>query len=351
MQDIVALQRVTFVGDVYKSTGRRKGKVWKSRRWYGSWINEDGKRVNRALSAHKPTARRLLAKLENEALQIRNGLLPRAAKHGDTPLADHRAAWLETLSDRQQANLAHRVEVLCDGWTKLADIDARAAEKRAAALQVSTRTRYKYLQALRQFVRWCLKHSRIAYDPLLSLKLPGVAATPRRALSVAEQQKLLTTESPPFRDLDAADRRALYAAALGSGLRASELARLTREDYDGEALRVEGAPGRKQKRTIRQPLPKWVSDTLDPWVAGRRGVLWPGSWHERAAEMVVHDGVEAKFHELRHTYISALIAAGLTPKEVQVLARHSTITLTFDVYGHADAGKLSCAIRALASPH
>lgn len=41
-----------------------------------------------------------------------------------------------------------------------------------------------------------------------------------------------------------------------------------------------------------------------------------------------------RVHDLRHTAISMWIKAGLNPKEVQVLAGHSSIKVTFDVYGH-----------------
>lgn len=41
-----------------------------------------------------------------------------------------------------------------------------------------------------------------------------------------------------------------------------------------------------------------------------------------------------KFHSLRHFRASALIAAGASPKEVMTEIGHSSITLTFDTYGH-----------------
>ena len=43
----------------------------------------------------------------------------------------------------------------------------------------------------------------------------------------------------------------------------------------------------------------------------------------------------ADFHALRHTFISNLAAGGVHPKTAQVLARHSTITLTMDRYTHS----------------
>src|ERR1043166_505239 len=46
------------------------------------------------------------------------------------------------------------------------------------------------------------------------------------------------------------------------------------------------------------------------------------------------DGRVFDFHGLRHQFISNLAAAGVHPKAAQMLARHSTITLTMDRYTH-----------------
>ena len=43
---------------------------------------------------------------------------------------------------------------------------------------------------------------------------------------------------------------------------------------------------------------------------------------------------QVRFHDLRHTYASHLIANGETPKVVQTLLGHSSIQVTFDIYGH-----------------
>jgi integrase len=42
----------------------------------------------------------------------------------------------------------------------------------------------------------------------------------------------------------------------------------------------------------------------------------------------------AGFHDLRHFYASALIAAGLHPKVIQDRLGHATIAETMDTYGH-----------------
>jgi len=41
-----------------------------------------------------------------------------------------------------------------------------------------------------------------------------------------------------------------------------------------------------------------------------------------------------RFHDLRHTYASLLIAQGSHPKLIQEQLGHASITITLDRYGH-----------------
>jgi len=41
-----------------------------------------------------------------------------------------------------------------------------------------------------------------------------------------------------------------------------------------------------------------------------------------------------RFHDVRHTFASLLIAQNVHPKRIQSLMGHSTIRVTMDVYGH-----------------
>jgi integrase len=54
----------------------------------------------------------------------------------------------------------------------------------------------------------------------------------------------------------------------------------------------------------------------------------------KAAEIPYKDekGRFADFHALRYTFITNLVKSGVTPKLAQMLARHSTIDLTMNVY-------------------
>ena len=43
---------------------------------------------------------------------------------------------------------------------------------------------------------------------------------------------------------------------------------------------------------------------------------------------------KVRFHDLRHTFASLMLEAGESPKAIQELLGHSTITTTMDIYSH-----------------
>jgi len=55
----------------------------------------------------------------------------------------------------------------------------------------------------------------------------------------------------------------------------------------------------------------------------------------------------ADFHALRHTFITSLAKADVSPKTAQMLARHSDIRLTMDIYTHVDRDEQAEAIGKL----
>jgi integrase len=61
-------------------------------------------------------------------------------------------------------------------------------------------------------------------------------------------------------------------------------------------------------------------------------------------------GQFADFHSNRHTFITNLERAGISPKMAQVLARHSDIRLTMNVYTHVELHDQTAAIGALPAP-
>ena len=186
----------------------------------------------------------------------------------------------------------------------------------------------------------------------------------RRALEPADFAALVEAarRGRPFRGLSGADRAVLYPLAARAGLRASELASLSPAsfDFDTPSVTVEAAYSKRRRKDV-QPLPPDVAGLLRAYVKGRptASPLWSGTWPEVGAEMVRldlaaagipyidADGLAYDFHALRHQFITDMVNAGVHPKDVQALARHSTITLTMDRYAHVRPANLHAALDRL----
>jgi integrase len=52
-------------------------------------------------------------------------------------------------------------------------------------------------------------------------------------------------------------------------------------------------------------------------------------------------------HQLRHTFATLLIAAGVHPKYIQAQLGHASIQVTMDVYGHLFPGTFAKLVTAL----
>ncbi len=76
-----------------------------------------------------------------------------------------------------------------------------------------------------------------------------------------------------------------------------------------------------------------IADATDGESQARRSTV--SSLDYRDTDGKYSAGKYADFHAMRHTFISAIVAAGATAKTCQELARHSTSRLTLDRYAHA----------------
>jgi integrase len=72
---------------------------------------------------------------------------------------------------------------------------------------------------------------------------------------------------------------------------------------------------------------------------GPDGPLSPSGVYQRAQRLWGKQGIgRLTLHPARHTYASLIIAAGENVKAVQAYLGHSSITTTFDRYGHLFPG-------------
>lgn len=121
-----------------------------------------------------------------------------------------------------------------------------------------------------------------------------------------------------------------------------------RHGSDGAGKLLPPVPERQTYEMIRQDLAAarraWIAKAeKDPKEHRRRGRSDFLAYRN-------HAGLYADFHSIRHTFITNLCKADVSPKTAQMLARHSDIRLTMEVYTHVDQNEQIDAIRKLKAP-
>jgi integrase len=228
-----------------------------------------------------------------------------------------------------------------------------------------------YLHAVKGFTRWLAeaRPPRLPFDPLAGLHGQNADVDVRRRRRALRPEAFArfidaTAAGKPFRGLTGADRLVLYTLAANTGFRAHELASLSPSSFALDArpptVTVEAAYSKHRRKDV-QPLRADVAKLMRGYTSGRprKAPLWPGTWANRAARMLRtdltaagipyrdEDGRVFDFHAMRGQFISMLAANGVHPKVAQILARHSTITLTMDFYTHLDVLDVAGALDKL----
>jgi len=350
--------------------------VRKSRKWYGEYRDERGVTHRVPLSTDKSAAQAMLAERLRLVERRRAGLEDDVTAEAVKPIREHLASFRNSLGRRGNSTkhvsvTVARIEDIISSChaTRLPELTSARVEEFLAEQRrggTSPRTSNYYLGALKQFGKWLVQSRRFPSNPWEHVRPAKVTSLKRqrRAATVDELRKLLTVaySGKKYR-LSGPDRAMLYLVAIQTGLRASELASLTVSSFDLDSerpsVRVDAAYSKNRKEAV-QPLPVALARQLAPWLAEKQqsgaDLVWPGSWANKAAEMLRRDlkvaGIDFEdgrkrrldFHGLRHTFISCLAQSGVHPKTAQALARHSRIGLTMDVYTHIDADRIAEAV-------
>jgi integrase len=252
-----------------------------------------------------------------------------------------------------KANIA-RAETALAKWVESASLSDLTADRVQAALATlkgqgrSLATCNHHRSAIRAFSRWCFNTHRIREDALRGVT--GFNAKEdrrhdRRTLALDELRKLIEAaqNGPAFQRMTGPTRALCYRLAVATGLRYAELASLTPESFNfGKAatLTVEAAYT-KNGQTATLPIPNDLAKDLAAFLA----TLAPGAAVfplpvEKGAKMLRVDLAAAgiayrdasdqvfDFHSLRCQCATLADAAGVSPRVVQRMMRHSTLELT-----------------------
>jgi integrase len=237
-----------------------------------------------------------------------------------------------------------------------------AAKLREGMKPASVRQIHAILhKALEQAVRFNL----IPANPASKVDLPKVRQEEITPLSAVEANKLLDVTC------DERDRfEALYVLALTTGLRIGELLGLRWSDIDLDARRLRVSrqlqrgekgliftePKAASRHTVDLPVrtvealkrhrKRQVEETLkaggayhdnDLVFAGDLGgPIGPEKVTQRAFKpLLKRAGLpKIRFHDLRHTFATLLLARGVHPTYVQRALGHASVKMTLDRYSH-----------------
>ncbi len=231
--------------------------------------------------------------------------------------------------------------------------------------QISAKTANYYIKAVKQFCNWMVEDRRASESPvehLQSIDSSTHIRHERRTLEPDQLRFLLeTTRTQPKRfGMTGPERVMLYRLAVETGFRANELRSLKRSSFDFSNCTVTVEIGHtKNKKEAVLPLKKETVAVLQQFLTGKMPNAKAFKVPEKTADMLKEDlavanipyvddaGRYADFHALRHSTGSLLAAAGVHPKTIQIIMRHSDINLTMSRYTHIFQGQESEAIAKL----
>ena len=356
-----------------KKKAKKYGGGW-TKTFYLHW-RVNGRKFQRATGCKiESVAKQLATKLERELALYGHGLDDPYAKHRTRPLIEHLDDFINYL--RNKGNDPDRayvrdtkqevMAIITDcQFTCIDDVsfakvkDWLAAFRRKSNNRAETnsaRTCNKYLTALQGFMNFLVNDNRLLRNPIKQIKKEpedGDRRRVRRTLTAVEFEKLIqaTADGPEVQGRSGPDRAMLYLLAVDSGLRRGrELASLTPSSFDftAEPPTVTVHPRHDKSRRAKPPVPlDRVGPALQVWIAskgfGPNDLLFPmGS--ERTADMLKVDLAAAgipyqdaagrffDFHSSRSQGATVRIEAGWSLPAVQAWARHSTPTLTSNLY-------------------
>jgi integrase len=384
----------------------------KSRKWWGRFRDENGVERRVPLAADKIAAKAMLNELVVKAERRAAGTLDPFDDQAKRPLKHHVddfEVYQRSKGNTEQhvGEVTTKVRKIVDGckWTFIRDISASAVHRHLAELRtggLSVQTSNHYLRAIKQFSRWLVRDRRMRDDRLIHLSMLNVKVDrrhDRRALTADEFSCLFDAAmyGPPVVCLPGPDRAMMYVLAAWTGYRKAEISSLTKRslqlDADPPTVTVAAAYS-KRKRQDTQVLHPEVAKRLRAWLASKPGLAAdellfpvsakiPGAPERRTSKMMKADlaaarekwikkaetddererreesdflcyqdenGLFADFHSNRHTFITNLERAGVSPRTAQSLARHSDIRLTMGVYTHIGLCDQTTAIESLPAP-
>lgn len=220
----------------------------------------------------------------------------------------------------------------------------RKSEKEGTELKDATVNRD--LSVLRHILYWAVDERLLLSNPIARLKLARERRTKRQVLSVEEEIKLLSAASPHL--------RSMITAAVDTGMRRGEITGQMWEDIDFSrrllfVTRSKTPEGESREIPLTERLYSLLLEKKQPQgiVFGYQGEqvrIIKTSWRKALKNAGIR---HIRFHDLRHTFATRLMEAGVLQEIRMALMGHSPGAKVHSVYTHIELPVKREAIRKL----
>ena len=245
-----------------------------------------------------------------------------------------------------------RLKVLLPYWSEIAigrihrSMAADYRRRRHAEKTITDTTVNRDLEALRHILFWAVDEGFLAANPFTRLRMVPERRKPRSVISIEEEAKILTAAAPHLREI--------VATSLDTGMRRGELLnqRWEHVDFNRKLLfvtrsKTAGGEGREI------PLTERVHSLL---FARRQpeGLIF--TFHNKPVRIVKTAWKAAirragiryyRFHDIRHTFNTRLMEAGVMQEIRKALMGHSSGEDVNSIYTHVELPVKREAIRQL----
>jgi integrase len=319
-----------------------------ARRYRARWQSPDGRDRSRTFPL-KRDAERFVLELHRQAAL--GGLYQAPTE----PLGEFLDGWLVRYERRVRQSSADRVRAVLPhlGPFRRTALDAlrpAEVEDHISALSARAPRQAELALSLKQVLSDAKVRGLTVNEALFRIRAPHHEPREMRFLSWAEVDLLATNTVEPYGDM-------VRLAAL-TGLRQGELFALRDRNLDlgARTLTVEAGvyagqlvPVKTRAARRRVDLAEAATSALRTQLVARRpsslGLVFPSPKgeilnddnfrHRVFAPAVRRSGLgHLRFHDLRYTYATLMVAAGAHAKYLQAQMGHASIRVTLDLYGH-----------------
>lgn len=216
------------------------------------------------------------------------------------------------------------------------------ADTLAAARSSGARTARAVYVLLRGLFARAVRSRQLQWSPVDALDPPPYHAATGQSIPPADLERLR-----PYIEAEPGLALALYA-----GMRRGEIAALRWSDIDLAARLIHVSRSRERVcGIVIETTPKSAAGCRDIPIAAPLLLILRRAYHLDSSRVVSHApewlskrfravqqlaGIRSRYHlhDLRHTYITTLVAEGVPPAIVQYCAGHSSLSTTMHIYTH-----------------